>query len=293
MTGAGAKESPQTVLFVATLRTLVRSHDITQARPKRPQGPIHSFCEPATMQVIPANLPEPVARVLSEFVDTASTRLGAVLRSVVLYGSAAEGELRPTSDVNAIVVLTAFDSTKVDALRDPLRTAYAAIRLHPMFILEHEIAAAIDAFAVKFADLLHRRVVLFGTDPFAGLKPSREAELRRLKQVLLNITLRLRQKYLLHSLRDEQTATLVAESAGPLRSCAAALLELEGETVASPKEALKQVVHELHGNAWQSLPRHISQAREERTLPPGVGPESLLQLIELASDMRARAEKLQ
>jgi predicted nucleotidyltransferase len=244
------------------------------------------------MSLAQVKLPEPVAGVVADFVEAALSSLGSDLRSIVLYGSAAEGKLRSTSDVNAIVVLVAFDPAKVDRLREPLRTAYAAVRFTSMFLLESEVSAAVDAFTVKFADVLHRRQVVYGTDPFVGLTPSRGAEIARLKQVLLNLTLRLRQKYLLRSLRDEQGALVVADTAGPIRACAAALLELQGKTAASPKEALENVVARLPGTGWTDVLRHVSEARENRTLPPGTAAPTLLRLIDLTREMRVQVEAL-
>lgn len=61
--------------------------------------------------------------------------------------------MRATSDVNLIAVLTAFDSARIDALREPLRLAHATVRLDVMFLLESEIAAASESFAVKFSDI--------------------------------------------------------------------------------------------------------------------------------------------
>ncbi len=240
----------------------------------------------------PVALPDTVDRVLTDFVNTARTALGPDLRSIVLYGSAAAGQLRKTSDVNVIVVLTAFDPARVDLLREPLRTAYAAIKLETMFLLESEAPAAVEAFAVKFADILHRRRVLHGDDPFAGLAPSRQAEITRLKQELLNLALRLRQKYLLRSLREEQAALVVADAAGPIRTCAEAILDLQGKPAPSPKEALARVVASLPGSGWEVVLGHISEARESRALPPGVAGPTILRLVELAQAMRSQAESL-
>jgi predicted nucleotidyltransferase len=237
-------------------------------------------------------LPDPVHRALAAFVASAETALGADLHSIVLYGSAAEGRLRKTSDVNVIVVLSAFDAQKVDRLREPLRTAHAAIDLEAMFLLQSEIAAAVEAFAVKFADILHRRRMLYGPDPFVDIAPSREAEIARLKQVLLNFILRMRQSYLLRSLRDEQAAALVAHMAGPLRTCAEALLELQGNRAGSPKEALESFAAALPGNGWDEVLKSISQARETGTLPPNVAPRTALRVIDLAVEMYRRVEEL-
>lgn len=238
------------------------------------------------------NLPESVSRGLDAFVEAARAALGDALCAVVLYGSAAEGKLRKTSDVNVIVVLRSFDVERLDALREPLRTAHAAIQLDAMFLLESEIPAAVEAFAVKFADVRHRHRVLFGADPFASIAPSRAAELARLDQALLNTILRLRRGYLLRSLRDEQLAGVVAGAVGPIRAYAEALLELQGAAAESPKAALARVAAALPGSGWDSVLGQLSLVRESGALPPGVGAATLLRLIELATAMRAAVDEL-
>jgi predicted nucleotidyltransferase len=237
-------------------------------------------------------LPAPVERILRDFTDTACHALGSDLHSIVLFGSAAEGRLRPTSDVNVILVLTRFVQAKVDLLRDSLRVAYAAIRLTPMFLLEEEIEAAATAFAQKFSDILRRRCVVYGPDPFAAVSVPRGAIITRLKQVLLNLTLRMRELYVLRSLREEQLVLVIADMAGPLRSCAATLHELEGQPTTSPKEALAQLASSLSLSEWQETLAHLSEAREKLSLPSGVAEPTVFRLIDLAQRMRARVETL-
>src|SRR6188508_3004619 len=121
----------------------------------------------ATIESNPlSDLPLHVSCVLKEFIDAAQTAFASDLKSIILFGSAAEGQLRATSDVNVILLLTQFDQRCADAMREPLRVAQAAIRLSPMFIVEAEVPAAITAFAEKFSDILRRRRILFGSDPF-------------------------------------------------------------------------------------------------------------------------------
>ncbi|MSP38652.1 MAG: nucleotidyltransferase domain-containing protein [Deltaproteobacteria bacterium] len=173
-------------------------------------------------------LPAQVASVLKEFIEAAQSVFAQDLKSIVLFGSAAEGRLRATSDVNVMLLLTTFDASRAETLRQPLRVAQAAIRLSPMFITDSELPAAVTAFAEKFSDILRRRKILFGTDPFVGITIPREVVIARLDQVLLNLVLRLREAYVMRGLREEQLALAVAEAAGPLRSTAATLLELQG-----------------------------------------------------------------
>jgi predicted nucleotidyltransferase len=239
-----------------------------------------------------APLPEATNEALQNFVGAARASLGDDLRSIVLFGSAAEGRLRATSDVNVIVVLARFEQPNIDALREPLRRAYALARVTPMFLLESEVPAAVKAFTVKFADVLRRRKVLHGSDPFEGVKVPRDAEIARLKQVLLNLMLRLRHRYVLTSLRDEQAMAAVADAAGPLRACAAALLELRGKSAPHPKEALEEVASKVGGD-WRETLENISKARESRTLPPGAGATTLLRVIELVSLLRVEVDALE
>lgn len=238
-------------------------------------------------------LPPNVGRVLTKFVEQARDAFANDLRAVILYGSGAEGKLRATSDVNLLLVLSAFDQKKADQFREPLRLAEAAIRLKAMFLLELEIRPAMEAFAVKFADIIRRRRVLYGEDPFVGIFVSRSDSIVRLKQTLLNLTLRLREAYIARGLREEQLVATIADLAGPLRSCAATLLELEGSPVESPKEALYQVAASLpEGRERTEEISRISEARQERMLAPGVAAPTLFHLIELARSMWTRADSL-
>ena len=242
---------------------------------------------------ITVTIPTNVSSALNTFIAAAKKAFGDNLLSVVLYGSGAEGKLRPTSDVNLIVLLAAFERDHADQLREPLRLAEAAIKLRVMFLLRDELKPASQAFAVKFADITRRRLVLYGDDPFASLSVSREDAIFRLKQTLLNLTLRLRETYIARSLREEQLAAVIADTAGPLRSCAATLLELEGNAVSSPKEALEQIAATLASEAKSSEDLQlITEARQRHTLPPGAAAPALFHLIDLAHAMWARAAQL-
>jgi predicted nucleotidyltransferase len=93
------------------------------------------------MAAVFAGLPEAVRTTLSEFTDAAQQASDDDLLSVVLFGSAAEGRVRATSDVNVILVLRRVDPKKLDAIGEAYRFAHAAIRLSAMFILETRSAS--------------------------------------------------------------------------------------------------------------------------------------------------------
>jgi len=59
-------------------------------------------------------LPAPIAEILNSFLQSAKDAFGSDLISVVLFGSAAEGKLRATSDLNLILVLASFNQAKAE-----------------------------------------------------------------------------------------------------------------------------------------------------------------------------------
>ncbi len=79
----------------------------------------------ATSDAALRDLPDVVARVLDDFVAATREAFGDDLVAIVLFGSAAEGALRATSDVNVIVILRAFERARADAVRGAVRVAQA------------------------------------------------------------------------------------------------------------------------------------------------------------------------
>lgn len=238
------------------------------------------------------DMPAEACQMLTTLVERAREELGDDLVSIILYGSAAEGRMRATSDINLLFVLRRFARAGIDPLRESLRLARAVADVKVMFVLETELADAANAFAMKFADIAHRHQVLYGPEVVAHLTISREAKIAQLNQVLLNLILRLRERYALVSLREEQLALTLAEFAGPLRVSAALLLELQGTPAPSAKDALAQVTADLQIINGAEALRALSQSRETRILPPGVAQETCFTLLDIAEQMRQAVERM-
>ena len=241
---------------------------------------------------MPPPLPEEIQRHLDVFVAAAQTAFGDDLAAAVLFGSAADGQVRATSDVNLLLLLKRFTPQTADALRGSLRLAHAAIDLQVMFLLESELTQAADAFAVKFADIIARHRVLLGVDPFASLHTSRDAVLRRLRQVLLNQQVRMRERYMLLSLNEEQLAGAIADAAGPLRAAAVSLAQLEGKSAQSGKQALEAFVDQLGDPALHTALQAMSEARETARLAPGQALPAFTGLMAITEHLREHAETM-
>jgi hypothetical protein len=159
-----------------------------------------------------------------------------------------------------------------------------------MFLLVEELPVAAELFAVKFNDICHRHRVLFGPDPLHSLAIEPAELRRRLREVLLNLAIRLRERYALVSLRDEQLAKVLAEVAGPLRAAAAALLQLQGKVAVAPREALETVAAATGDSACVEAVALIAQARQQGQLAVGSGGPALIALSCLATYLRVTLE---
>lgn len=233
-----------------------------------------------------------VNQVLMDFLSAAKESLGESLLSAVLYGSAADGQLRTTSDVNLVLVLSSFEQARVDLLRPALRIAQTAIQLRPMFLLKEEIPQAARSFALKFADIRRRRVVLYGDDPFDAINIPREARVLELRQQLLNQILRLRASYVSRSLREEQLSFVVAHAIGPLRSSAATLLELQGMPASSAPQALERIGSELGVPDWMNTFGLLSALQDSPLAALDKATSLFFAILDLACRMQRRTETL-
>jgi len=235
------------------------------------------------------DLPPTVATVLQEFVATLADTLAdtLALESVILFGSAAEGRLRPTSDVNLLVIASDWTLEQLDAARTPLRSGRAAAGLTVMFLKSAEVAAAVESFAVKFADIKARHRVLLGSSPFDSMQITREAALRRVQQVLLNLELRMRERYVMEGDRDERLEQMIADATGPIRASAATLLSLRDGRTLAPKAALEELFA-----ARQTNLDAISAVHRGEHLATGVARRLFAEVLGMITDLAALGRTL-
>lgn len=237
-------------------------------------------------------LPEITKKTIDEFLEAVRPAFAENLRSIVLYGSAAEGTLRPTSDVNLVLVLNSFDPRQAVRIRPAMRLAQSTIQLNAMFLLNDELRAAMRSFAPKFADILRRRVVLFGEDPFAELTISRDAELLQLRQQLLNITLRMRAVFVARGAREEQLAIFLARVIGPIRKLIDSFLRLQNMPPASPRESFQMIGAELGVADWPQVLDAIDTIQKARMGSHGLATDTFLKVMECVEKMKRKAEAI-
>ena len=175
-------------------------------------------------------------------------------------------------------------------MRDAYLTAEAAIKLRAMFVLEDELSTAAEFFAQKFADILRRHKTVYGKDVLTSLKVARPAEIFRLRQILLNLVLRLREVCVARGHRPEQVQRILADTFGPLRAACATLLELEGTPNADSSAALAAVAGSF--GAQSSDVVALMAAAHEGKFLGAEAPDALFQVLALVVHVSQRAARL-
>jgi hypothetical protein len=128
---------------------------------------------------------------------------------------------------------------------------------------------------------------LLGRSPFDSMQITREAALRRVPQVLLNLELRLRERSVIEGDRDESLEHMIAEATGPLRASAATLLLLRDERTLAPKAALEQLFADRHASL-----EALSAVHRGEDLPAGAARTLLGEVLSLITDLAALGRTL-
>src|SRR5215475_4610625 len=131
---------------------------------------------------------------LDELVSQLRAAYGADLRSVVLYGSAANGEhIAKRSDYNVLVIVDRLDAAKLAGASAAARAWAEGGNPAPLTLTTSEWRGSADIFPMEYADILERHRVLYGTPPFDGIHVDLKDLRLQLEQEAMGKLLKLRQ----------------------------------------------------------------------------------------------------
>jgi len=170
-------------------------------------------------------------KLLNEFVQKMRTAAGVNLLSVILYGSAAEGEFHPQySDLNLLCVLgdTSFASlAKISTAMDWWRGK----KHHPPLVLTaQELKTSADVFSIEFVDMKQRYRVLHGEDVLRSLDVPLTMHRAQLEYELREKLFLLRQHLLLAAEREKELWEVMLHSLSSFTTLFRHVLLEMGET---------------------------------------------------------------
>ncbi len=135
---------------------------------------------------------------ITEFVDRLRTTSGDNLQSVILYGSAADGEFHPEfSNLNLLCILRETSFATLSAMA-PAVEWWSRQKHHPPLVLtREELERSTDVFSIELLDMQQRHRVLFGEDVLSGLKIPLHLHRAQLEYELREKLILLRERLLL------------------------------------------------------------------------------------------------
>lgn len=134
-------------------------------------------------------------KLLDELVEKLRKQLGDRVVSVILYGSAAEGDYQGDfSDLNVLCVVTRVTTAELRDAEPVIRWWREKDNPSPLLMAEQEMQQAADCFPIEFHDIQEQGRILYGRDVRSGIVVHDHYYRAEVEHELRAKLLRLRQK---------------------------------------------------------------------------------------------------
>jgi len=200
-------------------------------------------------------IPNSVEEDIRKFVATITEAAGANLDSVILYGSAANGEFQKDfSNVNLLVIVR-------DASLPSLRPVGKAVKSWmreqpaPLIMTRSELERSTDVFSIELLDMKQHHRVLFGDDVVSGLEIPLSQHRVQVEYELREKLILLRQRSMIAN-DDKQLLQLLVQSVPSFSTLFRhALIALRHEAPNSRREAITQLsaLAKFDSSAFQTV----------------------------------------
>jgi predicted nucleotidyltransferase len=135
---------------------------------------------------------------INEFISRLRAASGENLLSVILYGSAADGEFHPDfSNVNLLCVLRESAFSALTAIAPAVEWWTKQKHHEPLVLTREELERSTDVFSIEFLDMKQRHRVLFGEDVLSELQIPMHLHRAQLEYELREKLILLRERLLL------------------------------------------------------------------------------------------------
>ncbi len=178
-----------------------------------------------------------------ELTDKLRDAYGENLASVILYGSAADGEYhKGLSDYNIIIVLKNLAPVELAKPNAILKKWVKAGNPPPIFFSPEIISGSADVFPIEFFDIIERRKVLFGSDPFKEVKIDPKNLRHQCEHELRSKLMTLHSRVALIADQPKELIRLILESSSSFFAAFGGILRLAG---ARPKPSKKELAEQI------------------------------------------------
>lgn len=141
---------------------------------------------------------------LDEFVTRLKSAAGDNLQSIILYGSAANGEFHDgRSNINLLCVLRETSFTRLARIANPVDSWTRLHHASPLLMTNDEVQHSADVFSIEFLDMKRRYKVLYGDDVLRDLHIPMHLHRAQLEYELREKLILLRQ-HILPAIHDDK-----------------------------------------------------------------------------------------
>jgi hypothetical protein len=217
---------------------------------------------------------------------------GAALRAVVLYGSAAAGELIPKrSGLDVLVLVDSLDASQLNAASAVARAWAADGHPAPLIFTMREWRGSVDIFPMEYADILDRHRVLYGELPLDGIQVHQKELRWQLENQAMGKLLHLRQGVLATGGDKRLQLELLEQTLSTYMVLFRAALRLTNETPSTDYEALSRKVGSHAGFDPEPFVRVVRHVRGAQKLPAAEVPQVLQGYLEGATRFTAYVDQ--
>ncbi len=188
-------------------------------------------------------VPKKIEDQIAEFVRRARETAGANLESIVLYGSAANGEYHEEfSDVNLLCVVGDSSYAALQKLSPVAKWWRDQKQPAPLIMTRGEIEHATDVFSIELMDMQKTHKVLMGPDVVSELVIPRKLHRVQVEYELREKLVLLRQRALIADGNEKILWELMVQSVASFSTLARhALIALGKPAPTSRREAISQL----------------------------------------------------
>jgi predicted nucleotidyltransferase len=154
-------------------------------------------------------LPDDTHKLLKRYIQDVTKTYGSELEGILLFGSAVRGEFMPgRSNLNVLLVMSSYDFAVLKRY-DAIHTRWSKEQVVvPLFLTAVDLQSAASVFPLEYQDIQEGHRVLWGRDPFVGLKIDSRYLSMEVLQALRGNLLRLRQR-LVEGRSTEEAMTIL------------------------------------------------------------------------------------
>jgi predicted nucleotidyltransferase len=214
-------------------------------------------------------------RLLAQLTDRLTKAYGDRLVSVILYGSAADGNHHSRySDLNVFCVLTEITQKELVESEPIFRWWREQGNPAPLLMTEDETRTSTDSFPIEFHDMQERRKVIFGRDVISSLVVDRRYYRAHLEHDLRSKLLRLRQQAAAVLSDRDALLKLCIDSVSTFCVLGRHALLISGRSCSWKKREVAEALGPAMGSDMSPF-LTLLDVREGKTAPQEVDPANL------------------